>query len=122
MFGQGSRRGGKAIGKRLLMPRPWGGLCPSFLYRQIRQAKEQTNRKHRRRADDVEIFRAMGGLSQLQTAVQKSFFLDLSSAFVLFAEATFGYPGNNPMDKIKVMTALRSRIAKYADVKSGNMS
>ena len=47
--------------------------------------------------------------------------LDLSSAFVSFAEATFGYPGNNPMDKIKVMTALRSRIAKYADVKRDNM-
>ena len=53
---------------------------------------------------------------------KNQFFLDLSSTFVSFAEATFGYPGNNPMDKIKVMTALRSRIAKYADVKSGNMT
>ena len=52
---------------------------------------------------------------------KNQFFLDLSSTFVSFAEATFGYPGNNPMDKIKVMTALRSRIAKYADVKRDNM-
>jgi len=71
MFGRGSRRGGTAIGTRLLMPRPWGGLRPSFLHRRIRRAKEQTSRK---KAADVEIFRAMECLPKLQTAVQKSTF------------------------------------------------
>ena len=42
--------------------------------------------------------------------------LDLSSAFVSFAEATYGYPGNNANDKIKVMTALRSRLHTYCDI------
>jgi hypothetical protein len=48
--------------------------------------------------------------------------LDLSSAFVSFAEATYGYHGNNPDDKIKVMRALRSSIATYVvNVMDNNM-
>jgi hypothetical protein len=47
--------------------------------------------------------------------------LDLSSAFVSFAEATYGYHGNNPDDKMNVMRALRSSIATYVDVLRENM-
>jgi hypothetical protein len=36
--------------------------------------------------------------------------LDLSSAFVSFAEEAYGYPGNGMWDKLKVMTALGSKI------------
>ena len=47
--------------------------------------------------------------------------LDLSSAFVSFAEATYGNPGNDAFDKINVMTALRSRILICVDVARDNM-
>ena len=47
--------------------------------------------------------------------------LDLSSAFVSFAEATYGYHGNNPDDKMNVMRALRSSIVTYVDVLRENM-
>ena len=47
--------------------------------------------------------------------------LDLSSAFVSFAEATDGNPGNDAFDKINVMTALRSRISICVDVARDNM-
>jgi len=47
--------------------------------------------------------------------------LDLSSAFVSFAEATYGNPGNDAFDKINVITALRSRISICIDVARDNM-
>jgi hypothetical protein len=36
--------------------------------------------------------------------------VDLASAFVSFAEATYGHPNNNKMDRMKVMAALRTNI------------
>jgi hypothetical protein len=36
--------------------------------------------------------------------------VDLASALVLFAEATYGHTGNNKWDKLKVMTAIKSKI------------
>ena len=36
--------------------------------------------------------------------------LDLSSAFVSFAEKAYNFPGNSNWDKVKVITALRSKI------------
>ena len=36
--------------------------------------------------------------------------IDLSSAFVSFAESSYGHPGNSKWDKLKVMESLRSKI------------
>ena len=36
--------------------------------------------------------------------------IDLSYAFVSFAESTYGHPGNSKWDKLKVMESLRSKI------------
>ena len=36
--------------------------------------------------------------------------MDLSSAFVSFAEATYGHPGNSKWDKLKVLAALRTKV------------
>jgi hypothetical protein len=36
--------------------------------------------------------------------------IDLSSAFVSFAESTYSHPGNSKWDKLKVMESLRSKI------------
>jgi hypothetical protein len=38
--------------------------------------------------------------------------LDLSSAFVSFAEEAYGYPGNGKCDKLKVLTGLQSKIER----------
>ena len=42
--------------------------------------------------------------------------LDLTSAFVSFADATYGHPGNSYNDKISVMEALRLRIKTIVDL------
>ena len=42
--------------------------------------------------------------------------LDLTSAFVSFADATYGHPGNSYNDKISVMCALRLRIKTIVDL------
>ncbi len=46
--------------------------------------------------------------------------LDLSSAFVSFAEEAYGYPGNGKWDKLKVMTGLRSKITRLINVVCSN--
>ncbi len=38
--------------------------------------------------------------------LQNQVALDLSSAFVSFAEEAYGYPGNSKWDKLKAMTGL----------------
>jgi hypothetical protein len=42
--------------------------------------------------------------------------LDLSYAFVSFAEEAYGFSGNGMWDKVKVMSALRSKIVMLLDV------
>jgi len=46
--------------------------------------------------------------------------LDLSSAFVSFAEVAYNFPGNGRWDKVKVMTALRSKITRLLDIVRSN--
>ena len=46
--------------------------------------------------------------------------LDLSSAFVSFAEEAYGNPGNGMWDKLKVMTGLRSKIVRVFEVLCSN--
>ena len=41
---------------------------------------------------------------------QNQLAVDLSSAFVSFAEAIYGHPGNSKWDKLKVISALRTKI------------
>jgi len=41
---------------------------------------------------------------------QNQLAVELASALVLFAEATYGHAGNNKWDKLKVMTAIKSKI------------
>ena len=43
---------------------------------------------------------------------QRQLSLDITSAFVTFAEATYGRPENSKWDKIRVMQSLRSKIVK----------
>jgi hypothetical protein len=50
--------------------------------------------------------------------------IDLSSAFVSFAEATYGHPDGNKWDKLKVIAALRYKImalSKLPDADAGTM-
>ena len=42
---------------------------------------------------------------------QNQLAIDLSSAFVSFAETTYGHEGNNKWDRMKVMDSLRTKIA-----------
>ena len=39
----------------------------------------------------------------------------MSNAFVSFAAAAYGHPGNSRDDKIRVMDSLRSKIDRYID-------
>lgn len=38
--------------------------------------------------------------------------IDLSSAFISFTEVNYDYPGNNMYDKMKLITAVKSKICK----------
>jgi len=42
--------------------------------------------------------------------------LDLSSAFVSFAEKAYNFPGNGKWDKVKVMSAIRLKIKRLIDI------
>ena len=46
---------------------------------------------------------------------QNDLALDMSNAFVSFAAAAYGHPGNSRDDKIRVMDSLRSKIDRYID-------
>ena len=48
--------------------------------------------------------------------------LDLSSAFVSFAEKAYNFPGNGKWDKVKAMTGLRSKIQMLLNVVCSNSS
>jgi hypothetical protein len=47
---------------------------------------------------------------------QRQLSLDISSAFISFAEATYGHPENSKWDKIRVMESLRSKIMKMTNI------
>ena len=47
---------------------------------------------------------------------QNQLAIDLASAFVSFAEATYGHPDNNKNDKLKVLESLRLKIVALSDM------
>ena len=46
------------------------------------------------------------GFAHLSCIIEYAVALDLSSAFILFAEEAYGFSGNDMWDKVKVMSAL----------------
>lgn len=51
---------------------------------------------------------------------QKQLSVDLTSAFVSFAERAYGHDGNSDMDKYRVMKSLQFKITASANFLKGN--
>jgi hypothetical protein len=78
---------------------------------------EYAEQKSKQAADDLAAFSTpWDDCNNCNQPFQNQVTLDLSSAFVFFAEEAYGYPGNGKWDKLKVLTGLRSKITSLLKV------
>ena len=83
---------------------------------------EYAEQKSKQAADsDPEDFATpWGTCNNCKQPFQNQVSLDLSSAFVSFAEKAYNFPGNSKWDKVKVITAYRSKIERLIKVVFSN--
>ncbi len=73
---------------------------------------EYAEQKSKQAADSAAFSTPWEECNNCNQPFQNQVALDLSSAFVSFAEEAYGYPGNGKWDKLKVMTGLLSKITR----------